>query len=71
MGEELDKRTVQLLFSAATDENMEAMGLDHVRVTVLEAPSDGSSGGYVLLLSYQSGWATIMRSNKMYVDVAR
>ncbi|GMH58538.1 hypothetical protein TrRE_jg625 [Triparma retinervis] len=71
VGEELDKRTVQLLFSAATDENMEAMGLDHVRVTVLEAPSDGSRGGYVLLLSYKSGWATIMRSKTMFVDVAR
>ncbi|GMI47846.1 hypothetical protein TrCOL_g12348 [Triparma columacea] len=70
-GEELDKRTVGILFSAATDENMKAMGLDPVRVTVVEAPCDGSSGGYVLLMSYKKGWATIMRSDKMCVDVAR
>lgn len=70
-GEELDKRTIQLLFSPATDDNMEAMDLDPVRVTVLEAPRDGSRGGYVLLLSYKRGWATIMRSDKMCVDVAR
>ena len=69
--EQRDKRTVEFLFGPATDGIMEAMGLPPVRVTVLEAPSHGSRGSYVLLLSYKNGWATIMRSDKMYVDVER
>ena len=70
-GEERDERIAGILFDPATDEKMEAMGLPPVRVTVLEAPSHGSRGGYVLLLSYKNGGATIMRSDKMYVDVER
>ena len=70
-GDERDKFIAQILFLPATDQNMQAMGLALVRTTVFEAPSHNSSGSYVLLMSYQDGAATIMRSNKMYTDIAR